>query len=71
VARRIAFHNPINADFHKHALVQSFMRGVARGPGGVDTEVKGFSETGTESELHHTGITCDKNDNRINYTEIT
>jgi len=44
---------------------------VARAPGGVDNEVKGFSETGTESELQHTGRTCDKNDNRINYTEIT
>jgi len=36
---------------------------VVRAPGGVDTEVKRFSETGTESELHHTGVTCDKNDN--------
>jgi len=44
---------------------------VARAPGEADTEVKGFSETGTESQLQHTGRTCDKNDNRINYTEVT
>lgn len=44
---------------------------LARAPGGVDTVVKGFPGTGTKSELHHTGITRDKNDNRNNYTEIT
>jgi hypothetical protein len=44
---------------------------VARAPGRVDTEVRGFSETGTEYALQHTGRTCDKNDNRINYTDIT
>lgn len=70
MARRKAFLTPLNANFHKYVFVQSFRYGD-RAPGAVDTEVKGFSETGTESELQHTGRTCDKNDNRINYTEIT
>ena len=65
VAWRIAFHKPLNADFQKYALVQSF-RYDGSCAWAVDTEVKGFSGIETESELPPTGVTCDnKNNSRI------